>query len=107
VFAAEPAILVHLKLVRGVFLVFCCIVVSLLAFVASECDFNPHRGTSFIRVCCSLYQRHTLASLFGLTDFGFSSTIPLDLVFRSKNEPVCRQVKRIITQQLQCGQLFY
>ena len=44
--SAEPAILVHLKPIRVIFLVFHCVVVALLAFCASECDFNSHNGTS-------------------------------------------------------------
>jgi hypothetical protein len=43
---AEPAILVHLKPVRIVFLVFHCVVVALLALRASEGNFYSHNGTS-------------------------------------------------------------
>ena len=43
---AEPAILVHFKSVGVVFLVFHCVVVALLTFSASKCDFNSHNGTS-------------------------------------------------------------
>ena len=46
VFSAEPAILVHLKPIRIVLLVFHCVVVALLTFCASKCDFNSHNGTS-------------------------------------------------------------
>jgi len=46
VFTAKPAILVQFELVRGVFLVFCRVVVSLLAFIASKCDFYSHCGSS-------------------------------------------------------------
>ena len=46
VFTTETAILVHFKTIRGVLLVFHCIVVSLFAFVASKCDFYSHRGAS-------------------------------------------------------------
>ena len=49
VFLAESAILVHLQPVRRVFLVFLRVVVALLAFRASECDFDSHFGTSVIR----------------------------------------------------------
>ena len=44
--SAEPAILVHFKSVSVVFLVFHCVVVALLAFCASECNFYSHNGTS-------------------------------------------------------------
>jgi len=47
-FAAKPAILIHFKPIRGVFLVFHCVVVSLFALVASESDFYSHRGASLI-----------------------------------------------------------
>jgi hypothetical protein len=43
---AESAVLVHFKSVGVVLLVFHCVVVALLAFCASECDFNSHNGTS-------------------------------------------------------------
>jgi hypothetical protein len=43
---AEPAILVHFKSVGIVFLVFCGIVVSLLAFRASQGNLYSHDGTS-------------------------------------------------------------
>ena len=46
VFSAEPAILVHFKPIRIVLLVFHCVVVALLTFCASKCDFNSHNGTS-------------------------------------------------------------
>ena len=46
VLSAEPAILVHFKSVRVIFLVFHCVVVALLAFCASECNFYSHNGTS-------------------------------------------------------------
>jgi hypothetical protein len=42
VLLAEAAILLQLKLVRGVLLVLHSIVVSLLALVASQSDFNAH-----------------------------------------------------------------
>jgi hypothetical protein len=42
VLAAEGAILVQLKLIRGILLVLHRIVVSLLALVASQRDFNAH-----------------------------------------------------------------
>ena len=42
----ESTILVHFESVRIVLLVFHCVVVALLAFCASECDFNSHNGTS-------------------------------------------------------------
>ena len=43
---AEPTVLVHFKPIRIVFLVFHCVVVALLTFCASQCDFNSHNGTS-------------------------------------------------------------
>lgn len=43
---AEAAVLVHLEAVWIIFLVFHCVVVSLLAFGASECYLNAHNGTS-------------------------------------------------------------
>ena len=46
VFATEAAVLVHLKLIRGILLVFYRVIVSLLALVAPECDFYAHYGTS-------------------------------------------------------------
>jgi hypothetical protein len=46
VLAAETAVLVHFKTIRRVLLVFYGVVVSLLAFVASECDLYSHFGTS-------------------------------------------------------------
>ena len=46
VLAAETTILVQLKTIRRVFLVLGRVVVPLLAFVASEGDFNAHYGTS-------------------------------------------------------------
>ena len=42
VFTAEPAILFQFKTVRIVFLVFCRVVISLLAFTANECYFHSH-----------------------------------------------------------------
>jgi hypothetical protein len=48
VLPAEPAILVHLKLVRGVFLVLDCIVVALFTVVAPQGYFNSHNGTSIL-----------------------------------------------------------
>ena len=42
VLATELAVLVKLDSVRIVFLVFHCVVVSLLAFAACECDSNAH-----------------------------------------------------------------
>jgi len=46
VLSAEPAVLIHFKSVRIVFLVFHCVVIALLAFSACKCDFNSHNGTS-------------------------------------------------------------
>lgn len=46
VLAAEGAILVHFKLVGGIFLVLERVVVPLLALVASESYFYSHFGTS-------------------------------------------------------------
>ena len=40
VLLAETAILVHFKSIGVVLLVFLCIVVSLLAFAAGQCDLN-------------------------------------------------------------------
>ena len=40
--SAEPAILLHFETVRVVLLVLHCVVVSLLAFVASQSDFYTH-----------------------------------------------------------------
>ncbi len=48
VLLAESAILVHFKPVGIVFLVLHRVVVALLAFRASQCDFNPHDGTSIL-----------------------------------------------------------
>lgn len=47
VLAAESAILLHFKTVGIVLLVLDGIVVSLLAVIASESDFNAHYGTSY------------------------------------------------------------
>jgi len=58
VFFAETTILVHFQSVRIVFLVFCCVIVALLAFAASQSDFYPHDGTSrFTEIFC-LPQQH-------------------------------------------------
>ncbi len=46
VFLAESAILIHLQPVRRVLFVFLGVVVALLAFRVSECDFDSHFGTS-------------------------------------------------------------
>jgi len=43
VFAAEAAILVHLKSVRVVLFVLHRVVIALLAFCARECDFDSHK----------------------------------------------------------------
>ena len=45
---AESAILVHFKSVRIIFLVFHCVIVSLFAFCASQCDFNSHLFHPFV-----------------------------------------------------------
>ena len=42
VFLTELAILIQLKSVRVILLVFLCVVVSLFAFAASECDSDAH-----------------------------------------------------------------
>ena len=59
VLAAERTILLHLKTVGIVLLIFGSVVVSLLAFAASECHFDAHSSAppSFIRtlVRASLY----------------------------------------------------
>ena len=47
VLAAELAIFHHFKSVGVIFLVFCCVIVSLLAFCAGESDFDAHFGTSY------------------------------------------------------------
>ena len=46
VLSAEPAILVHFEPVWVILLVFHCVVVALLAFSASQSNFNSHNGTS-------------------------------------------------------------
>lgn len=46
VLAAETTVLVELKTIRSVLLVLHCVVVSLFAFIASECNFYAHLGTS-------------------------------------------------------------
>ena len=46
VLAAETTVLVKLKTIGSVLLVLCCVVVSLLAFIASQCNFYAHLGTS-------------------------------------------------------------
>jgi len=46
VFATEAAVLVHFKAIRGIFFVLGRVVISLLAFVASERDFDSHSGAS-------------------------------------------------------------
>jgi len=46
VLAAELAVFLHFKSVGIVLFVFCCVIVSLLAFRAGESDFNAHIGTS-------------------------------------------------------------
>jgi hypothetical protein len=47
-FAAETAVFVQLQTIRRVLLVFHRVVISLLAIVASEYDFDSHCGASFI-----------------------------------------------------------
>ena len=42
VLAAETAVLFHFKSVRIVLLVFLCVIISLLAFSAGECNFDSH-----------------------------------------------------------------
>jgi len=59
VLAAETAVFVHFKPVRVVLFVFCRVVISLLAFVASEGYFYSHRGTSFVIVFRLLDNRRT------------------------------------------------
>ena len=46
--AAESAVFVHFEPIRGVLFIFRGVVVSLLAFVASEGYFYSHCGTSFV-----------------------------------------------------------
>jgi len=48
VLTTETAVLVHFKSVGVVFLVFCGIIIPLLAFAANECNFDSHFGTSWI-----------------------------------------------------------
>jgi len=48
VFTAETAEFLHFNSVRVIFLIFDRVVVSLLAFAASECDLYSHIGTSVI-----------------------------------------------------------
>ena len=49
VLAAELAILVHFKSVGIVLFVLGCVIVSLLAFRAGECDLDAHFGTSCVK----------------------------------------------------------
>jgi hypothetical protein len=42
VFATETAVLVHLKSVWIVLLVFLCVIISLFAFRANQCNFDSH-----------------------------------------------------------------
>ena len=56
VFFTETAILVHFKSVRTVLLVLHCVVITLFALCAGQCDFNSHNGTS-------RFFRNILASL--------------------------------------------
>ena len=44
--AAEFTVLVHFKSVRVILLILDRVVISLLTFTASECDFYSHIGTS-------------------------------------------------------------
>jgi hypothetical protein len=46
VFAAELAVFIHLKPVRVILFVFLGVIVALLAFCASECDFHSHFKTA-------------------------------------------------------------
>ena len=65
VLSAELAILVHFKSVRIIFLVFHCVVIALLAFSTSQCDFNSHNGTSrFTEIffCCIIAVNASLGS---------------------------------------------
>ena len=41
-FAAETAVLVHFKSVRIILLVFVCVIISLLALGACQCDLDSH-----------------------------------------------------------------
>jgi len=52
---AEPTILVHFKSVRVILLIFHCVVISLLTFCASECDFHSHDGTSRFTEFCLVF----------------------------------------------------
>jgi hypothetical protein len=47
VFATEPAVFIHLKSVRVIFLILFCIVISLLAFTASHGDSDSHLEHSY------------------------------------------------------------
>ncbi len=59
VLTAERTILVEFKTIRCVLLVLHCVVVPLLAFIASECNFYAHLGTS-----------NSIASLYNFADLG-------------------------------------
>ncbi len=52
--SAKSAILVHLESVGGIFLVFHCVVVALLALCACKSDLNSHNGTSIFNVSLPL-----------------------------------------------------
>ena len=56
---AELAVFVHFDTVCIVLLVLHCVVVSLFAFIASECNFYAHLGTS-----------NSIASLYNFADLG-------------------------------------
>jgi hypothetical protein len=64
--SAEGAVLVHLQAVWIVLLVFESVIVALLAFAASECDFDSHIGTSLFRLppCRKLENRRTTKKPF-------------------------------------------
>jgi hypothetical protein len=84
VFAAEAAILVHFEFFGGVLLVLHGVVVSLLALVASEYDFDAHIGTSILLPPCFVLTdlaRHNRLNFMGGYFCGH------------KNKPICRQVK--------------
>ncbi len=56
VLSAKSAILVHLKPIGIVLLVFNCVVIALLAFRASQGNFDSHDGTSRFTEIFSLPQ---------------------------------------------------
>ena len=64
VLSAEGAVLVHLQTIRIVLLVLDRVVVSLLALVASQSDFNAHILTAPPYSCMQAHWPVLIASLF-------------------------------------------